>query len=127
MKAFLFCHSALMKPDEVRSILDKTAAVVTWISPFPYSAIVLSELTVAELTAIFRTHLGQTWFIVAALENSSVDGLLPEQCWHYINDPVESWVAHLLARFQKSLTTSTGPSLGPPISTLPPGPKKTGS
>jgi hypothetical protein len=127
MNAFLFCHSAIMKPDEVRSILNKTKAVATWISPFPYSTIVVSELTVVELAAIFRTHLGETWFVVAELEKSSCDGLLPEQCWRYISDPFGSWSAKVLAHFQQSLTASPErAALGPAASEPPHGSKKAG-
>jgi hypothetical protein len=126
MKAFLLSHSSLATPEYIRSVLNTSHAVTTWISPFPYSAIVLSNLTVDELSAIFRTHLGETWFILAELSAYTCNGYLPGQCWDYVNDPIGSWSEQILAQLESTTKKIgiTAPSLLPAPSSSTSGKKR---
>lgn len=118
MKAFLLSFSRLALPEHVQVILTKSQAVSTWLAPFPYSAIILSKLNAIELSAIFRTYLGEAWFIVTELSQESCDGFLPKQCWDYINNPYGSWSQELLAGIEAMALKSPKPPMLPELPAL---------
>lgn len=118
MKAFLFSYSALAQPEYVHNVLNTTRAIATWVTPFPYSAIVVSDLTVNELTAVFQTHMGEAWFIIVELAAGSCNGILPKQFWEYVENPLNAWTKKIMAQFE----ASKPPAIlsPPPMIELPP-------
>ena len=90
MKAYLLTYSDATTPQYVQSMLSATRAVSTWVAPFPYAVIVISELALGELTAVLETHLAGTWFLLAELTPTSCNGLLPKQFWAYVQDPFKA-------------------------------------
>lgn len=110
MNSYLFTYSNLAAPETVHGILSSTQAVSTWISPFPYAAIVLSNLTARELTAILSMHLPQVWFVVAELTSESCNGILPLEFWDYVTNPYGAWSKKLFARFRDTEAVPQLPS-----------------
>jgi hypothetical protein len=106
VKAFLFAHSSATPPESVYEILNSTRAVSTWASPFPYSAILLSNLSVSELSAVLQTHLYGIWFILIEATSENCNGWLPAQFWEYINDPGKAYSAKLFADLAKAYMAS---------------------
>ena len=49
MKAYLFTYSLTCPQAQVHAVLNNTNAIHTWIAPFPYAAILVSNLTTQEL------------------------------------------------------------------------------
>lgn len=109
MKAFLFTHSSLVASEEAHQRLSGTRAIATWFSPFPYSAMLLSDLTVNELTAVLNTHFQGVWFILAELTPENCNGLLPVELWDYVTDPFKAWTKKLFA--QLPVTIPEPPSI----------------
>lgn len=91
MKAFLFAHSSAKAPEAVYEVLNGTRAVSTWVSPFPYAAILLSNLSVFELSAVLQIHFLNTWFVVIEATPENCNGWLPPQFWAYINNPTKAF------------------------------------
>jgi hypothetical protein len=102
----------VLTPDDVYEILNNTAAVVTWVSPYPYLFIALSNLTVAELSAVLQTHFAGIWFILVEATPHNSNGWLPSQFWEYINDPGKAWSSTILADLLK-LSRSSLPAPAP--------------
>ena len=96
MNAYVLTHSAA--PQTVYDMLNGSRAVMTWVSPFPYAALVLSNLTLPELSAVVHTHLGDTWFIVMEATQQNTQGWLPVHFWDYINDPQGTWSKQLFSK-----------------------------
>lgn len=111
MKAYLLTHSGLLEPSQAYQILNQTQAIETWISPFPYSAVLISKLTVAELAAVLRSHFGDTWFILVEANKDNSNGWLPQQFWDYVMDPQKAWTQQLFARLFKNLPPPPPPGL----------------
>lgn len=110
MRAYLFTYSSVCPQARVHAVLNTTDAIRDWIAPFPYSAILNSNLTTQELSAIFRNHLPGTWFMIAQLNKTLVDGLLPGNFWEYVNNPDQA----SLQKFLDQISTSAGRHDAPP-------------
>lgn len=106
MRAFLLTYSNVLPPDFVHQVLNNTGAIQTWLSPFPYSAIVLSDLTVGELSAVLRTHFSGAWFLTVEINQENSNGWMAPQFWECINDPEGTWSK----RFFAQLASTPGPS-----------------
>lgn len=97
MKAFLLTYNSIFPPERVHQILNSTRAIETWLSPYPFAAVVLSRLTVNELAAVLQTHFAGIWFIVVEANKDNSNGWLPPQFWEYIADPDNAWSKKFLA------------------------------
>lgn len=94
MDSYLLAHSQACTPAQVQFVLNDTQAVDTWVAPFPYAAILLSELSVRDLGAILHDRLPGVWFMVTEMRGHTVQGWLPQSLWEYVNAPQQ-------ARFRK--------------------------
>ena len=90
MKAYLLTYSQACTPTTVHRLLNDTEAVETWMTPFPYAAILLSRLNVNDLAASLRDQIPGVWFMVTELNRHSVQGWLPGNLWEYVNDPQQA-------------------------------------
>ena len=90
MKPYLFTYSATCSQSGVHAILNATDAIEDWIAPFPYSAILVSDLDTRELGAILRRLLNGAWFVVTQIDGQLTDGWLPGDFWQYVNNPAEA-------------------------------------
>ena len=85
MKPSLFTFSGLCDDQTAQAVLDATTAVATWVQPFPHAAIVLSDLPLAELSAVLHRQFGETWFLLTELGQGVTDGWVPADLWSYVN------------------------------------------
>ncbi|MCY4377681.1 MAG: hypothetical protein OXC31_28315 [Spirochaetaceae bacterium] len=114
MKAYLLAYSQAYAPQQMQHLLNDTEAVVTWVAPFPYAAILVSSLNVNDLAAVLRNRLPPgVWFMVTELRGESVQGWLPKDLWEYVNNPSQAWSRQLIAGWGRS-------SLGQPPPAPPP-------
>ena len=97
MKSYLLTYSQAYTPTQVQYLLNDTHAVETWVTPFPYAAILLSRLDVHDLAAVIRSRLPGVWFMMTELKSDSVQGWLPGNLWEYVNDPQQAWSRKLFA------------------------------
>ena len=87
MNSYLFVYSQACMPTQVQLVLNGTQAVDTWVAPFPYAAILLSELSVRDLGAVLHDRLPGVWFMVTEMHGHTVQGWLPQNLWEYVNAP----------------------------------------
>lgn len=85
MNPYLFAYSGLCSDEAAQDILNGTNAVITWVRPFPHAAILLSDLSLVDLSAVLHRRLGDTWFLVSSLGTNMADGWLPKELWNYVN------------------------------------------
>ena len=103
MKSYLFTYSPVCPQARVHAVLNTTDAIRDWIAPFPYAAILNSDLTTQELSAIFRNRLkDDVWFLVTQLDSQLVDGWLPGDFWDYVNNPAQASLQRLLDQLSAS-------------------------
>ena len=101
MKAYLLTYSPVCPRARVHAVLNTSRAIRNWVSPFPYAAILVSNLTTQELGAMLRNRLDdEVWFMVAQLDSELVDGWLPGGFWEFVNDPAEASLQPLLDRLE---------------------------
>jgi hypothetical protein len=116
LKAFLLAYNSVFSPEYVHRVLSSTRAIQTWASPFPNTAIILSNLTVSELAAVLHTHFGEIWFIVVEVNKDNANGWLPAQFWDYVSDPQSTWSKRLFEQLGKTLPPP--PSFPPSLESL---------
>ena len=100
MKAHLRAYSQACAPRQVQRLLNDTQAVETWVTPFPYAAILVSRLDVNDLAAVLRDRLPGVWFMVTELRSDAVQGWLPKELWDYVNSPSDAWSRQLFAKLK---------------------------
>lgn len=110
MRAYLFSWNTVVTQAFIASVLNGSTAVETWVSPIPTSAIVVSKLSVSELAAVLRVHLGEIWFILVEATPQNSNGWLPAQFWEYISNPSSVWYKNYLASLAS--TNAAGGLLG---------------
>ncbi len=108
MKAYLFAYSQGWTQARVHAILNSTDAIKTWVAPFPYAAILVSELNAQDLGAVLHRRLSDAWFIVTEMNPRVVDGWLPGNLWEYVNDPGQAWSRKLFEQLPPPQPTQTG-------------------
>ena len=86
MKTYLFTYSQMCPVWQAQAILNTTGAVTTWVQPFPQAAIIVSTLNAHDLAAVFRSRLGETWFLITELNSAAVNGYLPGNLWQFIQN-----------------------------------------
>ena len=87
MKPYLLTYSQACSPMQVQYLLDDSKAIETWVSPLPYSAIVVSKLGINDLGSVIRGRIPGVWFMLAELKSDTVQGWLPADLWDYVNNP----------------------------------------
>ncbi len=97
MKAYLLAYSQACTPQQVQHLLNDTRAVATWVTPFPFAAILVSDHSVNDLAAVLRDRLPGVWFMVTELRGDSVQGWLPKELWDYVNDPSQASLRQIFA------------------------------
>ena len=108
MKTYLFAYSQMCTQAQVHALLNDTNAIKTWIAPFPYAAILVSDRDTRDLGAILHRHLSGAWFIVTEMNRQLVDGWLPGNLWEYVNEPEQAWSRGLFEHLSPPPSTSTG-------------------
>ena len=111
MKPYLLTYTQAIPPAHVQHVLNHTQAVKTWVAPFPYAAILVSELDVQDLAAVLRDRIPGIWFMVAELKSDTVQGWLPGNLWEYVNDPQQAWSRNLFAGLAAPSSESSRPKL----------------
>lgn len=96
MKPYLFTYSAACSQEGVHAILNATVPIHNWVAPFPYAAILESELDTRELGAILRQQLNGAWFVVTQIDGQLTNGWLPGDFWQFVNNPAEASLAGLV-------------------------------
>ena len=92
---------------QVHAFLNDTNGIKTWIAPFPYAAILVSDLNIQDLGAILHRRLSGAWFIVTEMNRHIVDGWLPGNFWEYVNEPGQAWSRSLYANLSPPPPMST--------------------
>lgn len=118
MKAYwLSCNTALSF-DFVVGVLNGSQAIETWVSPYPGSAIVISRLSLNELTAVFHSHLQEIWFVLIEISNANTNGWLPGEFWDHINDPASAWRKKVFGGIFAGINQPKKTGLPPPKNSL---------
>ena len=111
MKSYLLSHGEACTPEHVQRVLNDTRAVETWVTPFPYAAILISRLDVRDLAAVIRERLPGVWLMVTELNGGAVQGWLPADLWEYVNDPSKARSRKLFSGAAPPTTRFTVPGL----------------
>ena len=109
MKAYLFAYSQACVQAQVHAMLNDTQAIKMWVAPFPYAAILVSDLNSQDLGAVLHKRLSDAWFIVTEMNRQIVDGWLPGNLWEYVNKPGRAWTQNLFGQLPPTPPASPPP------------------
>ena len=90
MNSYLLTYSQACPQPQMHNILNATPEIDTWVTPFPYAAILVSRLDVRALSNVLRGRLFGVWFMVTEVNGQNVDGWLPGELWLYTTNPLEA-------------------------------------
>ena len=84
-------NDAFALPLGIQGALDQIPQVSFWYRCFPNAIFVTANLSANDLAGLLRQRFGADRtkrFIVAQLRPDEVQGWLPSQAWHMINNPL---------------------------------------
>jgi hypothetical protein len=87
MNAYIFSWNNVYSPEYVSYLLNDTQAIETWVSPISGTAILVSKLSVIDLSSVLHGRLGEAWFVLVEATPYNSSGWLPANFWTYINNP----------------------------------------
>lgn len=115
MKAFLLSYGVTLNVAFVHYVLNDTNAVKTWVSPLPNASILVSDLTVIDLSAVLHGRFGDAWFVLVEANADNCNGWLPNEFWEYLTNPSVAWSKQLFKKFiPANMPSSAAPPLYPP-------------
>ncbi len=87
MKAYIFSWNNVYTSEYVTFLLNDTQAIETWVSPISGTAILISKLSITDLSSVLHGRLGEVWFLLVEATQYNTNGWLPNNFWNYINNP----------------------------------------
>jgi len=86
MKTYLLIYDESIREKTLLSFLDSRKEILDWMTFLPSSVFLMSRHSLQHLTTIFRRKYPQAQFLITEIETERTDGMLPEECWEFINE-----------------------------------------
>jgi len=89
MKVYLFVYDEEIREEALLRFLDSRREVLDWMTILPASVLLISSYTLSHLTKLLRKKYPDAQFLLTRIETTQADGMLPEECWKFINSSTE--------------------------------------
>jgi len=89
MKVYLLVYDEDIREERLLKFLDSRKGILNWMTALPASVLLVSRQTPRQLTNLFRKNFPAAQFLLTELEITQTDGMLPEECWGFINSTDE--------------------------------------
>jgi hypothetical protein len=89
MKVYLLAYDEDMDEESLLRFLDARKQILDWMAILPASVLLISSHSPRPLTKILSKKYPDAQFILTEVETTQTDGMLPEECWHFINSSEE--------------------------------------
>ncbi|MDQ3665712.1 MAG: hypothetical protein M3410_03765 [Acidobacteriota bacterium] len=85
MSVYLLVHDEGIREKELLRFLDSRKEIRDWITILPASVLLASKSSLRQLTTKLKKKYPDAQFLITEIETTETDGMLPEECWDFIN------------------------------------------
>lgn len=85
MKVYLLVYDEDIREKSLLRFLNTREEILDWMTILPASVFLVSRHSLRQLTKLFRTKYSDAQFLLTQLKTMRTDGMLPEECWDFIN------------------------------------------
>jgi hypothetical protein len=89
MKIYFLAYDEDIREESLLPFLDSRKEVLDWMTILPASVLLVTSHSLRQLTRTLNKKYPDAQFLVAELKTMQTDGMLPEECWNFINSPDE--------------------------------------
>ncbi len=85
MKVYLLVYDEDISEKSLLRFLNSRREISDWMTMLPASVLLVSRNSPRQLTGTLNKKYPTAHFIVTEIETMQTDGMLPEECWNFIN------------------------------------------
>lgn len=85
MKVYLLVYDEDIREERLLKFLDSRKEILDWMTILPASVLLASRNSPRQLAKLFSKKYPAAQFLLTELETAQTDGMLPEECWVFIN------------------------------------------
>jgi len=89
MKVYLLVYDEDIREGALLRFLDSRKEILDWMTILPASLLLVSRRSLRQLTNLLSKKYPNAQFLLTELETTQTDGMLPEECWNFINSQDE--------------------------------------
>jgi hypothetical protein len=86
MKVYLLAYDEDLSEKSLLKFLDTRREISDWMTILPSSILFVSNRSPRQLTNLLNKKYPSAQFIVIEVDTRRTDGMLPEECWNFINE-----------------------------------------
>ena len=86
MKVYLLVYDEDIREESLLRFIDSRKEISDWMTILPASVLLVSRSSPRQLANILGKKYPDAQFIITELETTRTDGMLPEECWDFINE-----------------------------------------
>lgn len=85
MKVYLLVYDEDIREESLLRFLDSRKEILDWMTALPASVLLVSRHSLRQLTKVLSKQYPAAHFLLTEIETTQTDGMLPEECWKFIN------------------------------------------
>jgi hypothetical protein len=85
MKVYLLVYDEDISEERLIRFLDSRKEILDWMTALPASVFLVSRHSPRQLTNLISKKYPAAQFLITELETTQTSGMLPEECWNFIN------------------------------------------
>jgi hypothetical protein len=89
MNVYFLVYDEDIREEALLPFLDSRKEVLNWMTILPSSVLLVTRHSLRQLTRMLNRKYPDAQFLLAELKTAQADGMLPEECWDFINSPDE--------------------------------------
>ncbi len=89
MNVYFLVYDEDIREESLLPFLDSRKEVLDWMTILPASVLLVTRHSLRQLTRMLNKKYPDAQFLLAELKTTETDGMLPEECWNFINSPNE--------------------------------------
>lgn len=89
MSVYLLIYDEDIREESFLRFLDTRREILDWMTGLPASVLIASRQTPRQLAKLFSKKYPAAQFLITEIETTHTDGMLPEECWDFINSVEE--------------------------------------
>ena len=89
MKVYLLAYDEDMDEESLLRFLDARKQILDWMAILPASVLLISSHSPRQLTKVLNKKYPDAQFVLTEVETTQTDGMLPKECWDFINSSEE--------------------------------------
>lgn len=85
MKIYLLVYDEDIREEKLLKFLNTRKEILDWMTALPASILLVSRHSLRQLTNLISKKYPNAQFLITEIETTQADGMLPEECWDFIN------------------------------------------